>query len=818
MAPESAGTWRAHQPVYMSAWKLHPDKCLQNLVRLVSLVLALNSISANHARADDVKHPFRIQDSIEIAYIINPIASTVIELRDSQPVGVPIVSPDGKHFLLITQRGVLKTNRLEATIWLFDRTAVRDYVSGRSSTKPVPKVVATLSAPGNTPAISAVRWVDANRVAFLGKNESPYQQLFLSPIDGASAKAVTESHRYVSAYDISGDVIAYTSLIPAAPSHDASDEIVDVTGKNIYSLLYSQPKAIADIDEEGLQTYPSELHVLRNGKEVPVTFRSEDKPLRLFIPTLALSPDGRWLITVAPVHKLPNEWREYEPNSKWDALRLRPENTYAVADENPWKASQYVLVDLETGLVSPLLDAPAGRGLIFVAPTKAFWFEDSQRAILTNTFLPLTHDPDRKLRSTSPAVVMADIPGRALRPICFLQQAQTRSAGWFGVQDVSWNQSNHQVTVTYAGRSDLGGAQAPPVQKYAWRSGSWEKILSSAGDELDEVNLSIVEDLDHPPALSGRVTNHAEDRIVWDPNPQLGRVLLGRVRPYLWNDKFGNQRHGLLALPPDYDPRVRYPLVIQPYGYDPNRFFADGAFTTGYGGRALAAKGIVVLQMETPMTHYRSPDEGSFQVEGFESAINQLSEDGFIDRRHVGILGFSYTCFHVLHAITHRPDLFEAASITDGVNTSYMQYVLATDGGVAQEQFEQTIGAEPFGRGLLQWYASSPGFNFDMTRTPLLISALERGQLLEQWENYACLRKLKKPVDLIWLRKENAPHILVQPAQRYLSQQMAVDWFCFWLKGDEDPDPAKRAQYERWSDLRRLQRENREHADSLPGD
>ena len=28
---------------------------------------------------------------------------------------------------------------------------------------------------------------------------------------------------------------------------------------------------------------------------------------------------------------------------------------------------------------------------------------------------------------------------------------------------------------------------------------------------------------------------------------------------------------------------------------------------------------------------------------------------------------------------------------------------------------------------------------------------------------------------------------------------------CFWLKGEEDPDPAKHAQYERWRALRAQQ-------------
>jgi hypothetical protein len=31
---------------------------------------------------------------------------------------------------------------------------------------------------------------------------------------------------------------------------------------------------------------------------------------------------------------------------------------------------------------------------------------------------------------------------------------------------------------------------------------------------------------------------------------------------------------------------------------------------------------------------------------------------------------------------------------------------------------------------------------------------------------------------------------------------------CFWLKGEEDPDPAKADQYARWRELRKLQGAN----------
>jgi hypothetical protein len=48
-------------------------------------------------------------------------------------------------------------------------------------------------------------------------------------------------------------------------------------------------------------------------------------------------------------------------------------------------------------------------------------------------------------------------------------------------------------------------------------------------------------------------------------------------------------------------------------------------------------------------------------------------------------------------------------------------------------------------------------------------------------------------------------HILEKPWERTTSQQGNVDWFCFWIKGEEDPDPAKAEQYKRWRELRSLQ-------------
>jgi hypothetical protein len=50
-------------------------------------------------------------------------------------------------------------------------------------------------------------------------------------------------------------------------------------------------------------------------------------------------------------------------------------------------------------------------------------------------------------------------------------------------------------------------------------------------------------------------------------------------------------------------------------------------------------------------------------------------------------------------------------------------------------------------------------------------------------------------------------HVLTNPAVRMASQGGSVDWFRFWLKDEEDPDPAKVEEYARWHQLRELQEE-----------
>jgi hypothetical protein len=103
---------------------------------------------------------------------------------------------------------------------------------------------------------------------------------------------------------------------------------------------------------------------------------------------------------------------------------------------------------------------------------------------------------------------------------------------------------------------------------------------------------------------------------------------------------------------------------------------------------------------------------------------------------------------------------------------------------------------------LLKWLKVSPAFLMDRIETPLRIQTLYPDSLLGEWHWFSGLTRLGKPVEMIYIPE--GTHVLEKPWDRMVSQQGNVDWFCFWLKGEEDPDPAKAEQYKRWRDLRAL--------------
>jgi dipeptidyl aminopeptidase/acylaminoacyl peptidase len=552
----------------------------------------------------------------------------------------------------------------------------------------------------------------------------------------------------------------------------------------------------------------SELWAVVNDKRFRVADAVGGGPLFIYAEgqkTLSLSPNGIFAISALPVKAIPAAWdRLYRPAASSYPRRLSAGPQVLTASSGLFYISVYVLVDLQTGETTPLTSTPAGNAVgWWNSDSQAEWADDGQFVILPNTFVPPASASETGAQR--PCIVVMNLNSRAFS--CVEQfKAPTSEGfedGWRSVQSVHFiGRDAMHIVVSYR---LLRGSRRSVV--YWLANGGWLPTNDQSDNDGREsrggIAVFVRQSLNDPPVLIVADPSKRVSRVLLDPNPQLRGISLGESSIVSFTGTDQLKWFAGLYKPPTFRGGQRYPLVIQTHGFVEDRFDPSGVFPTAYAARALAAEGILVLQVpECP--NYGTPGEASCNALRYKTAVEELVAQGLADPHRVGIVGFSRTCFHVLYALTVYPTLFAAASITDGINEGYLQYLASVDqmDNLLAKDYDAMIGARPFGDGLILWLAKSPPFNMDKVQTVLQVVANGRRGLLEMWEPYASLRYLNKPVDFVMLQE--GTHVLTNPRQRLASQGGTVDWFRFWLQGEASSEPTKRSQYTRWRQLSRL--------------
>jgi len=633
------------------------------------------------------------------------------------------------------------------------------YRTAEAAHVPKPNVLLRMSSSSDRDAISQIRWLaDNNTLVFLGENPSEVSQLYSFDIDRKVLKKLTNHPTSIVRYDITADgrTIAFVAEPPAAKiadtEHEPAREIV-VEGQYLDRIVAGDYSS-----PEGKRVFWQAAG--SSPRPVPVD--------RGYFPgwgLIFLSPDGRYLLFSASLgnNRFRPEWAEYQ-----DELLQR-----ILATNNPRNAvsmlQQYVLFDSQNGSFAPLLNAPLLGG------GDVSWSEDA-KSVFLSSYLPLdvTDAVERKAREQRAYPVEVKLPSQELRRVA--KEA-------FPVKHI----------------------QEPPIE------------------------VTLDQDIETPAKVYATDPKTHQKTLLLDLNPQFSELDFGRVETIEW-EVSGAKMIGGLYLPPDYQPGKRYPLVIQTHGFMPAEFSMDGLseWSSAFAARPLAARGILVLQAQNFKDREKDHDRigkdrslgateeqsfKNFNALAFERAINLLDKEGMIDRSHVGIVGFSRTVCFVAYALTHSKQRFAAASLVDGFGCGYFGEM--TDPAVAWDYNAVNGGTAPFGEGLNLWIKNSPGFNLDRVETPLRLVALgKRSVLGDLWQWYVGLSLLKKPVDFVVI--PDAVHIYGRASECKLKQEGLVDWFTFWLKGEEDSDPAKAEQYVRWRELRKLEEESMKKPPSEP--
>ncbi len=298
---------------------------------------------------------------------------------------------------------------------------------------------------------------------------------------------------------------------------------------------------------------------------------------------------------------------------------------------------------------------------------------------------------------------------------------------------------------------------------------------------------------------------------IFNPNPAWAHLALGTVQRLTWKNAFGLPAWGDLVLPPGYKTGTKLPLVITQYV---SRGFLRGGTGNEYPIFPLAAQGFAVLSLDRPQEYSASLDhidswdksnaanqkdwmERKSLLSSLKVGVDQVVAMGIADPGCIGITGLSDGATTVRFALINLPG-FAAASLS---SCCVEPRTSMTSGGIAWADWQHNVLGYP--RATEErpdfWRPVSLALNAAHIDTPLLMQLSDKEFQLSL-EAFTALREHGKPVEMYVFPHEY--HEKVGPTHRLNAYIRNIDWFNFWLKGVEDPTPAKADQYRRWEKMR----------------
>jgi hypothetical protein len=639
-----------------------------------------------------------------------------------------------------------------------------------------------------------IAWLDAHHVAFIWSDPQGVNQVVSLDLDSGHITPRTHHSTQVMNFAIGNDgSILYAAQAPHDPGSSQPllrSGFVVPDQSDFYGLLrgYLDGTSLFDLywnNNWYLQRSPST-------EPLQIEIEGHDQNCAPFS-LLKISPDSRYALVSASGFDVPNSWSKYKGEFQRpivDAIAGR--STFAARS-----VASYFVLDLQSLSTRRLWNAPQNIDDVS-------WGPDSRKVLIIGTYLPI-EDHDEVGRAGNAAAVVDIVNGTYEKlPVTTLHDRHYR--GVWHSRDLVEIQSQ-------------GSERTLLDRAYFRKDRSWQPEIGTDDSQRDVgVTFELRQTSTTPPTIYARSLRTGNEKLVFDPNPQLlDRVALGNVQYLTGTLRSGDIWQATVYYPTNYRADRRYPLVIQSdYGTFPTAFFSlYGLREAGTGpspiapsvAQMLANRQIMVAEVSVHTKDHQLhfSTEAARNQSAWETVVRTLDRKGLIDKTRVGISGFSRNGYYIEYALTHSRFPWAAAIAADNYDPSYMTAGIALNWDI---QSSDSNGAPPFGRGLEHWLKAAPGFNVERIQSPLMLEAQTGGvtALSWFWEIFSRLEYLHYPVELWAIPDfEHGIHNTQNPRQILAVEHLVIDWFEFWLNAHEDLDPGKRDQYKHWEKLCHLQ-------------
>jgi dipeptidyl-peptidase-4 len=188
-------------------------------------------------------------------------------------------------------------------------------------------------------------------------------------------------------------------------------------------------------------------------------------------------------------------------------------------------------------------------------------------------------------------------------------------------------------------------------------------------------------------------------RVIDEPENHLAEYALAKTDLVEVKAPDGAMLYARLVKPPDFDPRKKYPVIVDVYGGPHVQLVQNEWGLTGWFERFLAQEGYLVWSLDGRGSWGRGhawesvvfKNLGQHELQDQLAGVTYLKSLPYVDPVRIGIFGWSYGGYMTLFALTHAPGVFKCG-VAGAPVTGWKFY-----DSIYTERYMRTPGENPEG-------------------------------------------------------------------------------------------------------------------------